>query len=188
MSEHFNCETFEVFCTLNHQASVVAHNGHATTSPDCGSSAVSPHLHARTAGPVRPHNRDIGHRVQQLGSVHGQTNSWTMETASAQRRGSEPARPAQQGHRPSCTATGEEKGPTNSLARTFTNTSINQLSKSTTSSSFTSLAFSSSAEGARKDWWRRNCSVAASIPSCAATGAKEGQQPRLPYFASRGFA
>ena len=31
VSEHFDCETFEVICTLNHQASVIAHNGHATT-------------------------------------------------------------------------------------------------------------------------------------------------------------
>ena len=64
-----------------------------------------PRLHSRTAGPaqwksttlsmhcnwrisvvkgprerpVRPHNRDIGHGVQQLGNVHGQTNSLDHE-------------------------------------------------------------------------------------------------------------
>ena len=33
LSEQFaNCGTFAVFCTLNHKASVVAHNGHATLS------------------------------------------------------------------------------------------------------------------------------------------------------------
>ena len=68
---------------------------------NCGSSAVSPRLHARTAGPhwecrwsneqCGPWNlplrhdgeenllnlqyRDIGHRVEQLGNVHSQTNS-----------------------------------------------------------------------------------------------------------------
>ena len=31
VSEQCNCETFAVFCTLNHPASVIAHNRHATT-------------------------------------------------------------------------------------------------------------------------------------------------------------
>ena len=31
VSQHCNCATVAVFCTLNHQAYVVAHNGHATT-------------------------------------------------------------------------------------------------------------------------------------------------------------
>ena len=62
-----------------------------------------------------PHNRDIGHRVLQLGMSMVKRTVWTMETASAQRRGSEPARPAQQGHRPPCPATGNVHGQTNSL-------------------------------------------------------------------------
>ena len=34
MSEHCNCGTTAVICTPNHTAAVVAHNGHATTSPE----------------------------------------------------------------------------------------------------------------------------------------------------------
>ena len=70
---------------------------------NCGSSAVSPHLHARTAGPVRPHKWDIGHRVQQLGNVR--RTVWTIGIATAPRRRNEPARPAQQERRLPCTAT-----------------------------------------------------------------------------------
>ena len=52
-----------------------------------------PLRHDREVNLLDLHNRDIGHRVQQLWNVHGHTNSWTMEPASAPRRGSEPARP-----------------------------------------------------------------------------------------------
>ena len=46
MSEHCNCGTNAVFCTPNHTAPVIAHNGHAITNPkttSCNgeSSAVS---------------------------------------------------------------------------------------------------------------------------------------------------
>ena len=63
--------------TPNHTAPVVVHNGHATTSPEFKAATVGaqpspPRLHSRTAG---PHNRDIGHRVQQTWNVHGQTDS-----------------------------------------------------------------------------------------------------------------
>ena len=46
------------------------------------------------------HNRNMSHRVQQLGNTCGPTSSLGLGKTSAPRRGNEPARPAQQGHRP----------------------------------------------------------------------------------------
>ena len=48
-----------------------------------GARLSPPRLHSRTAG---PHNRDNGHRVEQLWNVHGQTNSLDHGLASAPRR------------------------------------------------------------------------------------------------------
>ena len=71
------------------------------------------------------HNRNMDHPARTAtGNVHGQTNSLDMETASAQRRGSEPARPAQQRHRPPCLRANrnlsgpQQSGPWGSLCAT----------------------------------------------------------------------
>ena len=79
----------------------------------CGSSAVSPHLHASTAGPVRPHNRDIATVFSNWGNSWSAEKSGPWEQASAPRQGKleqEICRPARKGHRPPYPrATGESQ-------------------------------------------------------------------------------
>ena len=75
-----SCGTVAVFCTLNHQASVVAHNGHATTSSmlqrvaTVRSRLSYPRLHSNL---LDLHNRGIDHLVNALqqGNHHGFLNS-----------------------------------------------------------------------------------------------------------------
>ena len=80
MSEHCNCGTTAVFCTPNYTAAVVAHNGHATTSPEfnrlqlweLGCLSTSARENCRTCKTAQQ-----GHRppCSATGNVHGQTNS-----------------------------------------------------------------------------------------------------------------
>ena len=57
VSEHCNCETFAVICTLNLPASVVAHNGHATTTSMQRFSQRAATVETRTSSPrLHPKN------------------------------------------------------------------------------------------------------------------------------------
>ena len=77
---------------------------------------------SRQECPARPHNRDIHHLVkEQLGNLEGPTNSldhWNRPLHRDVCANREAARPAQQGRRSPCPATGERKTMGNCLCAT----------------------------------------------------------------------
>ena len=81
VSEHCNCEGFALFCTLNHPATVVAHNGKwqrqcpCSTGCNCGSSAVSSTTEPEEfAEPAQPASTTLSN-VLQLENLYGVLNS-----------------------------------------------------------------------------------------------------------------